>query len=449
MTTRRPSGGGISDLLRYPYIVGAVTFVFSLIPIALKSDAAVILFFLPILMSGGLAPTGRAIVVVVGLLVLLVTHIFAFGADLRTSLHFTEFAVPAVVIAASGAVAPIVYRLAMQLLEARAQAARDKPPKAPKAPKAPKPPKTQSPPPAVPQPVPQQAAPASPAPKQSGGSLFGRLKQAVPANMTRQEKAGAGSLVKDVSKAVKASSDIVALCKSVLDAVAKSIQFEKAIVSLIDASQGTFTDVYHAGIDVPGRKMGDASQLTGSFTETVANAKTPRLIQPATEQDMASVPASLMPSVTAGLFSFIAAPIVHEDTAIGILHLRSTTRSAYTEEHLALVARVAGLMAPRIVQFRVAADAALAQARAFVDPGAPPPAVPQALPPAAPAGTPAASTPQQDTRPRAAQPQAPDAAPGSEKASAGQVQVQEVLGQLVQAANSTKDIANVYDVLAD
>ncbi|MDA1188168.1 MAG: hypothetical protein O2854_00595 [Chloroflexi bacterium] len=102
--------------------MGFVTFIFSVISVIAQSDIAVALFFIPILMAGGLQPSGRLIVIVVGVLVLLITHIFAYGAEIRESLHLTEFAIPFVVIAATGAVAPILYRITMQWWDARAEA---------------------------------------------------------------------------------------------------------------------------------------------------------------------------------------------------------------------------------------------------------------------------------------------------------------------------------------
>ncbi|MDA1188169.1 MAG: GAF domain-containing protein [Chloroflexi bacterium] len=218
----------------------------------------------------------------------------------------------------------------------------------------------------------------------------------------RAESAPEHPLIKEAKAVAKNSNDLIALCENITTLIQGALPVDKAIVSIVDTATGTFTDVYHFGVEVPGRKQGDASRLAGTFAESIVTGRKGVLIQPSAEDDMSSLPPSLMPSVSVGLVSFLAVPIIRKKDVVGILHLRSAGQQAYTEQSVLLVEQVALAIAFKIAGWKsIAAFARL-------------PETAETPVPAQPAATPTSTT--SGTSP------SPTAQPASEPATAPETQ---------------------------
>jgi PAS domain S-box-containing protein len=128
----------------------------------------------------------------------------------------------------------------------------------------------------------------------------------------------------------------------------KLIPFDRIAVSLNNPGEGTATITYASGMELEGKRIGDAFPLAHSGSEEVRRTRAGFLVQPEAVEELAGRFPGLIPTFQAGLRSMILAPLISRDQVIGVLHLRSKEPKVYTDRDLRLAERIANQIAGAI-----------------------------------------------------------------------------------------------------
>lgn len=139
--------------------------------------------------------------------------------------------------------------------------------------------------------------------------------------------------------------------------VASLIPFERIAISMIDFKANTVIPIYVICLEVPGMNVGDSISLTNTLTNAVINTSMSIL---ADVDDMDEVirqyPGLENIIKQQGARTFLIAPLISNDQAVGVMHMISTIPHAFTLHHQALAERVASQIAGALVQARLYSD---------------------------------------------------------------------------------------------
>ena len=129
--------------------------------------------------------------------------------------------------------------------------------------------------------------------------------------------------------------------------VKRIIQFDRIIITVVDAEFDTFKLEYVLGTAVNGMAQGDVFPLKNSFVSQVVRSKQPIRCDPSNEYP------NLRLFLEAGLISSIATPLIANEKVIGVLHLASAIDAAFGDGDLGRLERIgnqiAGAMASGIL----------------------------------------------------------------------------------------------------
>ena len=121
--------------------------------------------------------------------------------------------------------------------------------------------------------------------------------------------------------------------------------FDRITIGLSDRARNTYEVAFASGVDVGARGRGDVISLRGSIAERVVETKSTLLFQPLSlEQAERGFPASA-PTFEAGLRSFLCAPLISNDSVIGLLHIQSAQAEAYSERDVTMIQSIAAQIA--------------------------------------------------------------------------------------------------------
>jgi PAS domain S-box-containing protein len=184
-----------------------------------------------------------------------------------------------------------------------------------------------------------------------------REKQAVQRAVEERD------LVARVGRIISSTLQIEKVYELFAGEVHKVIPFERITITIIDYRRGTFWNSYILGNDVPGRGREDVVPLAGSLTEEAMCKRSSQLIQRKGRGEIQSRFPGLLPCFQAGLRSFMAVPLISKDKVIGVLHLQSTKRSAYTEENVNLAESIGSQIAGAIANAQLYEETKRAEKR--------------------------------------------------------------------------------------
>ena len=121
----------------------------------------------------------------------------------------------------------------------------------------------------------------------------------------------------------------------------KLIPFDRILITVEDREEGMIQIAYLAGIEVPGFLPGKKLSGRDSFLADLMENRAPLLFQPENLEEVEKKYPSLVVPFQAGLRSMLSAPLISEESVIGILHLRSKTPQAYGHREYHLIERIA------------------------------------------------------------------------------------------------------------
>ena len=171
-----------------------------------------------------------------------------------------------------------------------------------------------------------------------------RRKSAEESNRLVQENA----LVAEIGRIIGSTPNIEEVFDRFSKAVAKLIPFERIQINLGSLPEDDSYVRYVAGIDVPNRRAGERVPLNGTATVECFRTKSSLLLQPKDAKEVEELGVRfprLLPNLEAGMRSAILVPLISEDTAIGVLSLRTTKTQAYTDQDVRLTESIASQIA--------------------------------------------------------------------------------------------------------
>ena len=149
------------------------------------------------------------------------------------------------------------------------------------------------------------------------------------------------SILAEIGRIISSTLNIEEVYELFAKEAQKLIPFDRISINLINLEDRTVVVAYVAGLDLPGRRLGDSFLLKDSFTEKMRCDRLSLLNQPETIEELEGQFSKFIPHFQAGLRSMIAIPLVSRDVVIGVLHLQSTKHKAYTDQDLRLAERIA------------------------------------------------------------------------------------------------------------
>lgn len=135
--------------------------------------------------------------------------------------------------------------------------------------------------------------------------------------------------------------------------VKRLVTFDRIGIALMDPEHGTFTLTFVRGTEVAGRREGAKVQIGQSLNALVAGDAKSLVINDLNSPDLPDDFPGLADARNAGIRSMITTPMTADDRTVGTISLRSKSVNAYDEESVALVERVASLIAPALEQSRL------------------------------------------------------------------------------------------------
>ncbi|MDA1219562.1 MAG: GAF domain-containing protein [Chloroflexi bacterium] len=160
-----------------------------------------------------------------------------------------------------------------------------------------------------------------------------------------QESSQEMALVDEVARIITSTLDIDQACGEFTREMKKLVDFERALISVVDREAATFTLQYIFGVPRVGQAIGSVTPLQDTVTGELA--KTGRTI---IWGDISAKPgfADDQAHVELGLLSCIGLPLFSKGMVIGSLLLRSRQVNAYGARDQAILERLAGQIAPAI-----------------------------------------------------------------------------------------------------
>jgi diguanylate cyclase (GGDEF)-like protein/PAS domain S-box-containing protein len=164
------------------------------------------------------------------------------------------------------------------------------------------------------------------------------------------------SVIAEIGRLIGSTLEIDEVYERFAAETRKLIPFDRLSVNLYDHEANTSRVAYVSGIEIIDRKQGDAVPLAGTLTDLVVHSRTGTIIQSEnTEEIVGRIPA-LAPTYQMGFRSLMAVPLFSRDEVIGVLHIRSKERNAYTGEDLRLAERIGSQIAEAIANARLFTD---------------------------------------------------------------------------------------------
>jgi len=179
----------------------------------------------------------------------------------------------------------------------------------------------------------------------------------------RKRLAEENSVVAELGRVMSSSLDIKEVYDRFGAETRKLIPFDHMCLSLIDQENGVSSVTWVFGQDIPDRGPGDIVPLAGAFVNKVVLARSPVMLEAATEADLFSSFPRQLPAFHAGMRSFLGVPLFYRDDLIGVLQLQSKEQGIYTQRDLDLAGRVGNQIAGAIANARLYEEVKEAEAQ--------------------------------------------------------------------------------------
>lgn len=165
------------------------------------------------------------------------------------------------------------------------------------------------------------------------------------------------NILAEIGRIISSTLDIGDVYESFSAEVKKLIPFDGLIVSIIDQKENKICFRYCSGMEIPGRKIGDAIEIDqGTAAAEIIQKRTSLFLQGKSLEQISERLPALSPFQQAGVQSFILVPLISQDKVIGILGVFTKKAEAYTTRDLHLAERVANQIAGAIANSQLYAD---------------------------------------------------------------------------------------------
>ncbi len=163
-------------------------------------------------------------------------------------------------------------------------------------------------------------------------------------------------VIAEIGRLISSTLDIDEVYERFAAEAHKLIPFDRLAINLCNLQENTFRVAYVSGTDIADRKRGDSASLAGTLTDLIVRGRTSRLIQTDNIDEIVSRIPALLPTFQSGLRSLLSVPLIYRDEAIGVLHFRTKTPDAYTEQDLRLAERIGEQIAGAIANAQLFTD---------------------------------------------------------------------------------------------
>ncbi len=157
------------------------------------------------------------------------------------------------------------------------------------------------------------------------------------------------AVMANIGRIISSTLTIEEVYERFAEEVSKLITFDRISISIFNEKDGTTTNAYVWGTNVPGRQPKSTYPLAGSVSEQILRTRKSFLVQMEDQKKLAEQFPTLLRTYQAGLRSMISVPLFSQGQVIGSLHLRSAKSNLYTENDLKLAesigAQIAGAIA--------------------------------------------------------------------------------------------------------
>ena len=166
------------------------------------------------------------------------------------------------------------------------------------------------------------------------------------------EKGREETLLDEIGAAASSAPRFDQAFDTLADAMRAVVPFDRMSIRFADLEDGTFTEAYFTGVEIPGHDAGAEVPLEGTITEAAARDRKPIRVG----EDLPEVLASRFPgaqaAIESGLRSVLVVPMAPRGQIVPTLMLASKTPAAYADHHLDLAAlaarKIAGPLANAI-----------------------------------------------------------------------------------------------------
>ncbi|MFZ4440628.1 MAG: GAF domain-containing protein [Syntrophales bacterium] len=147
-------------------------------------------------------------------------------------------------------------------------------------------------------------------------------------------------VISDIGRLIGSTLNIDEVYEQFAAETRKLIPFDRVAVNLHGLQQGIVRIAYVSGDDIPGRKQGDTFPLKGSVSEVLVKTKTAILSNPESVEEMEKQFSDHSGTISAGMRSVMAVPLISRNEVIASLHFRSKKPNTYTERDLRLAEKI-------------------------------------------------------------------------------------------------------------
>ena len=156
-----------------------------------------------------------------------------------------------------------------------------------------------------------------------------------------------GALREEIGRAASSSPRFHEAFGPLAEAVGTVIPFDRMSIRFVDLDDGTFTEAYFAGIEIPGHEAGADVPLEGTVTEAAVRGQTPIRIGDELPEVLAARYPGAGAAFASGIRSVLVVPMAPPGRIVPTLMLASTRPKAYTDRHLDMAKRAAaGIAVP-------------------------------------------------------------------------------------------------------
>ena len=172
--------------------------------------------------------------------------------------------------------------------------------------------------------------------------------------------AAENGLLAEIGRIITSSLDINEVYEGFAQQVRRLIPFDRIAISIVDLESNSFTNEYVLGVFAEGREEGDRVGLAGTMVGHAIEYGEAVIFQ----GDMHELERRFPRMVRSGLQSVLASPILFKNEVLGVLHVRSLSKNAYSGHHADLIEKVAAQIAPAIANSQLYAQHMAAEAQA-------------------------------------------------------------------------------------
>ena len=165
----------------------------------------------------------------------------------------------------------------------------------------------------------------------------------------------------EISRVVTSDENLERVYDKFADCARRLIPFDLVIVRTLDDQRENVVDRYVRGTAIHGLEPGRSVPFPGSAAEETISGTLPRMISRSEAESWAGRHPELIPSLHAGMHSFLLAPLTWNGVTNGVLAMSALGEDAFDERHIELAGRIADQISGAILNARSHEAALLAE----------------------------------------------------------------------------------------